>query len=174
MGAVESDYQNQQDKINKYDDYASVVKYSNRLNAQAIATVGLWSENHKSKIMLADIPLALYKNNLINTQPLLKLEELYAKLAYTTYYDNVTMYDACMQVAPDILLHHTDEYMAAMISKMSESYDNIFVLCGIGQTRSIPHYLYFSQKSFGLNNVEEVTKYAPTYESIVRKDNSEI
>ena len=82
--------------------------------------------------MLADIPLALYKNNLINSTPLLKLEELYTMLAYTAYYDNLTMYDACMLIAPEILLHHTDEYMAAMVSKMSESYDNIFVLCGVG------------------------------------------
>lgn len=41
----------------------------------------------------------------------------------------------------------------------------LFVLCGTGQSKSIPHYLYESPK-----NLHSVTQDLPVYESILRKD----
>ena len=69
------------------------------------------------------------------------------------------------------MLGLSDEYMAAMINKLSETHRNILVICGYGQTRSIPHYLYFSQKanSEGLS----IARHKKLYETIVRKDNPE-
>ncbi len=42
------------------------------------------------------------------------------------------------------MLGLSDEYLASLIYKASEQYKNIVVICGYGQTRSIPHYLYYN------------------------------
>jgi hypothetical protein len=63
--------------------------------------------------------------------------------------------------------------MAAIINKASETYRNIMVICGYGQTRSIPYYLYYSEQANSENNIQEVCKFKPPFESLIRKDNPE-
>jgi hypothetical protein len=58
--------------------------------------------------------------------------------------NDCSLYEAALLACPELLLGLSDEYMAAMINKASEKYRNIMVICGYGQTRSIPYYLYFS------------------------------
>jgi len=67
----------------------------------------------------------------------------------------------------------SDEYLASLVNKASEKYRNIMVICGYGQTRSIPHYLYFNQQANLDNNLKEVASFKPPYESMIRKDNPE-
>ncbi len=74
---------------------------------------------------------------------------------------------------PELMIGLSDEYMAGLINKASEKYRNIMVICGYGQTRSIPHYLYFSQEANAENSVTEVGNSRPVYESLIRKDNPE-
>jgi pheromone shutdown protein TraB len=71
------------------------------------------------------------------------------------------------------MLGLSDEYMAAMINKASETYRNIMVICGYGQTRSIPHYLYYSQQANSRHNMREVCSFRKPFESLIRKDNPE-
>jgi hypothetical protein len=42
------------------------------------------------------------------------------------------MYESALQVCPDVVLHHSDEYMAALINRLSNAHKNIFVVCGYG------------------------------------------
>ena len=63
---------------------------------------------------------------------------------------------------PDTLRHET----------LSDLY-TIFVVCGYGQSRSIPYYIYLSPK-VKENKIEDVTNYLPTYETIMSKDSPEM
>ena len=74
----------------------------------------------------------------------MELQKMLEAVAFRSYSDDLTMYEACLVEYPDMILSLSDDYMASLILKMSEQYRNILVLCGYGQTRSIPHYLYFS------------------------------
>jgi len=71
------------------------------------------------------------------------------------------------------MLGLSDEYLAAMINKASEKYKNIMVICGYGQTRSVPHYLYYNQQASQEDNLKEVASHKPVYESLIRRDNPE-
>ena len=75
---------------------------------------------------------------------------------------------------PDLIIGLSDEYMAGVVKRLSESYRNIMIICGYGQTRSIPHYLYFNQQANSANNVADVARHKEVYENIVRKDNPEM
>jgi hypothetical protein len=47
------------------------------MSSEVIATTALWMEQHReSKTILGDIPISLFKYNLINSYPLLELEKL--------------------------------------------------------------------------------------------------
>jgi pheromone shutdown protein TraB len=118
--------------------------------------------------------LALFKYNLINSYPLGELEKLFEKVAFRSFSDDITMSEAALIECPDILLTLSDEYMAAMVNKLSEKYRNLMIITGFGQTRSLPHYLYFSRSSNTLNNVSEVAGRKPVYETIVRTDSPEM
>lgn len=97
--------------------------------------------------MLADIPLSLFKYNTINSYPLMELESMLEKSFYRASLDGISLSQAALLECPDVMLGLSDEYMAALINKLSETHRNILVICGYGQTRSIPHYLYFSHKA---------------------------
>lgn len=59
--------------------------------------------------------------------------------------------------------------MAALINKCAEKYQNIMVICGYGQARTIPYYLYYSKKANKQgNNLDGILKYKKVYENIVR------
>ena len=65
--------------------------------------------------------------------------------------------------------------MATLVNKFSESYKNIMVICGYGQSRSIPYYLYYSKHvNHTGNNLNQVIKYKKVYENLVRRDNEEM
>ena len=157
-----------------YEDYSIGSRFSlaHRLSAEVIGTTALWAEQHKStKLMLADIPLSLFKYNTMNSYPLIELERILEKSLYRASLEGISVSQAALLECPDVMLGLSDEYMAAMINKLSETHRNILVICGYGQTRSIPHYLYFSQKanSEGLSTA----RHKKVYETIVRKDNPE-
>ena len=123
--------------------------------------------------MLGDIPLGVFKYNLINSVPLLDLERAFEKVHYRTFADDCSPYEAALKEVPDLVLGLSDEYLAAMIYKASETYKNIMVICGYGQTRSIPHYLYYNQQANQEDNMKEVASYKPVFETLIRRDNPE-
>ena len=123
--------------------------------------------------MLGDIPLGVFKYNLINLVPLLDLERAFEKVHYRTFADDCSPYEAALKEVPDLVLGLSDEYLAAMIYKASETYKNIMVICGYGQTRSIPHYLYYNQQANQEDNMKEVASYKPVFETLIRRDNPE-
>jgi len=48
------------------------------------------------------------------------------------------------------MFHYNDRYTAALIDFITQkhsNYTNIVVICGYGQTKSLPTYLQFSEKS---------------------------
>ena len=64
--------------------------------------------------------------------------------------------------------------MASLIQQISYRGDNetIFVVCGYGQSRSIPYYIYLSPK-VKEGRIEEVCRYRERYETILSKDTAE-
>jgi pheromone shutdown protein TraB len=124
--------------------------------------------------VLGDIPLSLFKYNLINSTPLLTLEAIFEKVCHRSFMDDIPMVEAALIEHPEMLLGLTDEYMGAMLGKLSETKSNIMVICGYGQTRSIPHYLYYSQEANSAHPISQTASYKPIYETIMRKDTAEI
>ena len=47
----------------------------------------------------------------------------------------------------------------------SSSAETVIVLCGLGQSKSVPHYLHESPRS-----LEQATQPLPVYESLIQKD----
>jgi hypothetical protein len=125
--------------MSKFKDYFDnpALKTSIRLSKDALAVAGLWHENNynRSSLYLADMPLSLHKNNIVNSTHLVELEELFEQICYKAYEPEYgTMFNAALDVCPDVVLHHSDEYMAGLITKLSNerNYKNIFVICGYG------------------------------------------
>ena len=118
--------------------------------------------------------MPLQRYNTVNSHALLDLEEAFASVAYRAYLEDVTMAEGALIEAPDLLLAESDQYMASVIGRVAENHRNIMVLCGYGQTRTLPYYLYYSQKVNSSNCLEQVTKYSPVYSNIVRQDNQEL
>ena len=69
---------------------------------------------------------------MINSYPLLELEELFHKVILKSYSDDLTLKEAALIECPDLILGLSDEYMATMVNKMSEKYRNILVITGYG------------------------------------------
>ena len=64
---------------------------------------------------------------------MIELESLFDEICYFgNQHEN--LYEACLEVCPDLILHHSDEYMATLINYLSveHGHRNIFVLCGYG------------------------------------------
>lgn len=95
----------------------------------------------------------LYKYNIINTVTLTELERAYEKAVYRSYSEDMNLNEAALLECPEIVLGLSDEYMAGMINTLSEKNRNIMVICGYGQTRSIPYYLYFSKQANAQDNL---------------------
>lgn len=114
-----------------------------RVSKKALTTVATWSENHNKKILLGDIPRAHLLYNTLQDHHLLDLQEIVRKVFYTSFQDESTAFEACLKQFPDVALHFNDEYMAALINSVLDNSDveTLFVVCGVGQSRSIPHYL---------------------------------
>lgn len=80
--------------------------------------------------------MELQKYNIINSLHLLELEALFEEIVYNSHLDSDchNLYESALKVCPDVLLHHSDEYMAGLINKLSQDQGkkNIFVICGYG------------------------------------------
>ena len=66
--------------------------------------------------------------------------------------------------------------MATLIQEIAEQRPDmktIFVVCGYGQSRSIPHYIYFSPKVKD-GQIDKVANYKPIYSSIVSTDTPQL
>jgi len=137
-----------------FKDYLkSDLEQSMRVSKEGLTTVGIWTEHRNEKeceVYVGDIPLSLHKYNLINDLHLVELEEIFAEIAYYNHVDtNDCLYETALNRFPDLVLHHSDEYMAALINRISlQGKKNIFVLCGYGQTSTIPYHLYHNPRVF--------------------------
>lgn len=85
---------------------------------------------------LAEIPVELHKHQIITSEHLVNLEDHFAESSFALHhYLDDNLFEASLRVCPDVLLHHSDEYLAALINKMIQDntrHRNIFVLCGYG------------------------------------------
>ena len=84
-------------------------------------------------------------------------------------------YEAALETHPDLVLQHSDLYMSSLINTLSlQGKKNIFVLCGYGQSRTIPYHLYYNPLMFQNNSFNEVTKYNKPFKTLIREDTPEI
>lgn len=91
--------------------------------------------------------------------------------------DGTSCYDAVLKLFPDLVLHFTDEYLAAIVQEVQmqiPEVQTIFVVCGHGQSRTIPHYLFMSPKFNGeieaTTALESITALKPVYSSVMATD----
>lgn len=64
--------------------------------------------------------------------------------------------------------------MATLINNIaSEDAQTIFIVCGYGQSRTIPHYLYMSELA-KREQMSSVTAYPQVYSSLMSKDTPEL
>lgn len=134
MGQDDKGYRQKIKQVKQFEDFSLVYENENRLTGEVIGTAALWAEHHKAKICLADLPRTLLKYNTINTYSLLDMETQLNQILYDAYLNDQTLYQSAMLSSPDLLLSQSDEYMAALVNKLSETgeYKNIMVLCGYG------------------------------------------
>jgi hypothetical protein len=99
------------------------------------------------------------------------MQDMLGQVLYTSFKEEVSAYQACLYLYPDVCLHYCDEYTAALVKAidMQENIGTIFVVTGTGQSRSIPHYMAQSPKSLA-----DVTQQKPVYESLIQRDSAEI
>ena len=91
----------------------------------------------------------MYKYNMLSEIHLTELEELFESIVFGAHLDSTSLYESALHVCPDVLLHHSDEYMASLINHLSiNGKQNIFVVCGYGQSRTIPFHLYHNPRAF--------------------------
>ena len=79
-------------------------------------------------------------------------------------------FEACLSEFPDFALHLTDEYMATLIESVchNDNLQTLFVVCGSGQSQTIPHYMAHTPKI-----LSQTANYAPIYQSLLSKDTPE-
>jgi hypothetical protein len=136
---------------------------------------GLWANNHGREVHISDIPGALQKYNIASGMHLLEIESIFEEVSReANKFDKMS--EAALEVCPDLVLHHSDEYLACMINHLSQSHRNIFVVCGRGQSKSIPYHLYYNPRAFqSIDQIApEVTNYSEAFGTILRKDTPEI
>ena len=171
------------EEIVQYQNYLTVKEPSMRISKKALTTVATWAEMHEKPVLLGDIPWGLKKYNIAQSNHLTNLRTLYENTMNMSHTKDITAYDSALNyICPDLLLHHNDEYMASLIHYLANRQDELrsdisvqtlFVVCGYGQSRSIPHYLSMSPR-VKEGGPAQVTEYAPVYETIMSKDSPEI
>jgi len=62
----------------------------------------------------------------------MELEKAFELVQYRSFLDDCSPYEAALKEVPELVLGLSDEYLASMIYKASESYRNIMVICGYG------------------------------------------
>ena len=96
---------------------------------------------------------------------MLDLKEMIKDAMFGAHRYDTSNHEAMLENHPDFILHNTDEYMATLIQEVADQrpdVSTIFVVCGYGQSRSIPHYLYFSPK-VKEGKLDAVAEYKPVY-----------
>ena len=59
----------------------------------------------------------------MNDLHLLELEELFTQVCYEYHSEHHdSLYEAALRTCPDVFLHHSDEYMAALINDISREH----------------------------------------------------
>ena len=71
------------------------------------------------------------------------------------------------------LLQLVADFPERLKPKGVDNLQTVFVVCGYGQSRSIPHYIYLSPK-VQEHRLDKVAEYLPTYETILSKDSPEM
>jgi hypothetical protein len=84
-----------------------------------------------------------------------ELERLFEEICSQEMHKE-SLFDSALEVCPDLVLHHSDEYMATLINNLSieQGHRNIFVICGYGQSKSIPFHLYHNPRAFQIQKGE--------------------
>ena len=97
------------------------------------------------------------------------------KVMYESYKHDRNCYDVALELYPDLLLHNSDEYLATLISSLVDESDpkTIFIVCGFGQSRTTPHYLYLSPRAQE-QRLDQVAAFPPVYKSLLSKDTPEL
>jgi hypothetical protein len=141
-----------------------------RIDKKAMATVALWAENHNKPVLLGELPRSHFMFNTVQDNHLLDLYDALNRTFYMAFKEEVSHYAACLFEFPDIALHLHDQYMASLINEVCEmpQVQTLFVVCGQGQSRSIPHYMAHSEK-----DLNALTSLMPIRESLLQKDSVE-
>lgn len=111
------------DRIRHFADYLGPAeKPSLRLSKEAFTTCGIWQHNNAPsdcQLYLADIPLGLHKFNILTSHHLQELEGLFADIVFDASSNFADYFEAALRVCPDVFLHHSDEYLAALVNSLS-------------------------------------------------------
>lgn len=142
-----------------------------------MTTASLWHNNNgrNCELYLAEIPTTLHKYNMLTSIHLVELETLFEQIIHKAHYDSISLFDSALQVCPDVLLHDSDEYTASLINHLSQTgKTNIFVVCGYGQSRTIPYHLYHNPRAFQDNGLNTTTRFNMPFSTLLRADTPEI
>ena len=106
--------------------------------------------------------------------PIGEMHDILRNVFYASHKFDMPLYKACAKLYPDFLFHYTDQYMAALVQAVSnrEQPKNVFVLCGKGQSRSIPHYL--AGKTPPLEEILVGRRQFSAYSSLLHTDTDQI
>ena len=103
---------------------------------------------------------------------MLELQEYLEKVLFIAHRKEISAFDAALEHIPDYLLYKSDEYMASLIEKVTDedpALQTIFVVCGYGQSRTIPYYLYYSPKVID-GKIGQVVDYKKVYSTLMSTD----
>ena len=130
------------------------IDFLERIPGNVSTNIGIWAISHDVPIMFSDIPEYLFRKEIMKNEGVLEMRELLSEACQDIILDpeisTLTPYFGAIHRYPDIMLHYNDRYTAALINHITKEYSefkNIAVICGHGQTKSIPTYLQFSTKS---------------------------
>ena len=167
------------EQIRRFTDYIGPnERPSLRLSKEAFTTCGIWQHNNASadcQLFLAEIPLGLHKFNMLTSHHLQELEGLFSDIVYDSSSNFTDYFEAALRVCPDVLLHHSDEYLAALVNTLSQRGKKyIFVVCGYGQSRTVPYHLYYNPRVFQDGSIDIVTRYNRPFGTLIRSDTPQV
>ncbi|CAI2363835.1 unnamed protein product [Moneuplotes crassus] len=123
-----------------------------RISADSMTAIGLWASSHQKPIILADIPDYLHRKNIARSEGVSEMRELLKEGCSDVILDPKIYpqkpYFGAVHRCPDIMFHYGDRYMASLLKSVinrNPEIGTIAVLCGYGQTKSIPTYMDFSE-----------------------------
>ena len=155
-----------------------------RVSKKALTVAATWADMHNKPVMLGDIPWQLLRYNLVQENHMVNLQEMLGQSLSYAHAENESVHEGTLRTNPHFLLHSHDQYMAAILQSLSDEPDafdrpeladmeTVFVVCGYGQSRSIPHYIYQSPK-VKENKLSEVCDFLPRYQTLMSRDTAEM